>query len=111
MITTLNTLFNEQHFINIEQRQLDIIVKEKDNLFIAINTLLVWGNLALQEIALHSNKVFEVLDDWIVVSVKAENDLCQSAVRDLKQLVKAKEINIDSVLLGRMDLEAQIQTI
>jgi len=71
----ITKLFNEQYFINLEHSALEIITREKDNLFMRINMLQVWAVLMLQEISAHSNKVFDVLDDWIVISVKRENEL------------------------------------
>jgi hypothetical protein len=76
MTDAITAVFNEQHFINLDQPSLDIIAQEKDNLFVRATTLMVWGVLALQEMSIHSNKVFDVLDDWIVISVKTENDFC-----------------------------------
>lgn len=69
----ISKLFNEQYFINLERASLEIITREKDNLFLRINMLQVWAVLMLQEISAHSNKVFDVLDDWIVISVQKEN--------------------------------------
>jgi len=80
-------MFNEQYFVNLEHKQLEMISRERDNLYVRINMLLVWSGLALQEISIHSSKVFDVLDDWIVVSVKTENDLCQRAVREIRDLI------------------------
>lgn len=76
-----------------------------------INMLQVWAVLMLHEISAHSNKVFEILDDWIVISVKRENELSQRAVRELKDLVAEKATYMDSVLLGDLDLYRQIDAI
>jgi hypothetical protein len=88
-----------------------MINHERDNLFLRTNTLIVWGVLALQEITFHSSKVFDVLDDWIVVSVKTENELCQKAVREIRALVSKKKAQIDTVLIGTYDLASQINMI
>jgi hypothetical protein len=65
----------------------------------------------LQEISAQANKVFDVLDDWIVISVKKENELSQRAVKELKSLVAERAAYMDSVLLGDLDLSSQIDTI
>jgi hypothetical protein len=65
----------------------------------------------LQEISAQANKVFDVLDDWIVISVKKENELSQRAVKELKSLVTERTAYMDSVLLGDLDLSSQIDTI
>ena len=65
----------------------------------------------LQEISAQANKVFDVLDDWIVISVKKENELSQRAVKELKSLVAERTAYMDSVLLGDLDLSSQIDTI
>lgn len=49
--------------------------------------LIVWAVLTLEEMSLHSTKVFDALDDWIVISVKQENELCQAAVKELRNLI------------------------
>ena len=38
-----------------------------------INTLYSWAILILDEIQQQANRVFDVLDDWIVIAVKKEN--------------------------------------
>lgn len=111
LLNALSTMFNEQYFVNLEHKQLEMISRERDNLYVRINMLLVWSGLALQEISIHSSKVFDVLDDWIVVSVKTENDLCQRAVREIRDLVFEKKSYIDTVLLGDFDLASQIDTL
>jgi hypothetical protein len=65
----------------------------------------------LQEISAQANQVFDVLDDWIVISVKKENELSQRAVKELKSLVAERAAYMDSVLLGDLDLSSQIDTI
>lgn len=42
---------------------------ERDNLQYRTNMLVVWAVLTLEEMSVHSSKVFDALDDWIVVSV------------------------------------------
>lgn len=49
---------------------------EKENLQYRINMLVVWAVLTLEEMSIHSNKVFDALDDWIVASVQQENTIC-----------------------------------
>lgn len=49
---------------------------EKENLQYRINMLVVWAVLTLEEMSIHSSRVFNALDDWIVVSVKQENTIC-----------------------------------
>lgn len=44
--------------------------KERDNLQLRTNILIMWAVLTLQEMSLHSTKVFETLDDWIVIATK-----------------------------------------
>lgn len=111
MLNAIGSLFNEQYLINLEHKQLDIINAEKQNLFVRTNMLIVYCLLILQEISVHSNKVFEVLDDWIVVAVKTENDLAQQAVREIQAMIAQKKTFMDSVILGESDLASKIETI
>lgn len=111
MLNAIGSLFNEQYLINLEHKQLDIINAEKQNLFVRTNMLIVYCLLILQEISVHSNKVFEVLDDWIVVAVKTENDLAQQAVKEIQAMIAQKKTFMDSVILGESDLASKIETI
>lgn len=51
------------------------------------NSLIVWSMLTLNEISIHSSKVFGILDDWIVIAVKTENELAQQAVKEIRRMV------------------------
>jgi hypothetical protein len=47
MQNSIASLFNEQYLINLEEKQLEVINKEKDNLFMRTNMLIVWSLLTL----------------------------------------------------------------
>ena len=76
-----------------------------------INTLYCWAILILDEIQQQANRVFHVLDDWIVVAVKKENQACQAAVKEITKLIQHGERTMDPVLLDDVDLLNSISQI
>ena len=60
--------------IELDPKILEILTTEKDNLFIRINSLIVWALLILHETHKMSFEVFDVLDDWVVIAVRKENE-------------------------------------
>lgn len=50
-----------------------------------------------------------MLDDWVVIAVKKENQTCQKAVHEIKQEVESDSRYIDSLLLTEIDLFSEIE--
>lgn len=55
--------------------------------------------------------MFDVLDDWVVIAVKQENQLCQNAVKQVRQAVQENKLQLDSVRLQSTNLQSNIETI
>ena len=52
-----------------------------------------------------------MLDDWIVVAVKKENQACQGAVKEVTKLIQHGERTMDPVLLDDIDFLGDISQI
>ena len=50
---------------------------ERQNFSKRLNLLFTWASLILHEISSQAFQVFDVLDDWVVIAVKRENQACQ----------------------------------
>lgn len=55
--------------------------------------------------------MFDVLDDWVVIAVKRENQASQQAVKEISQAVQEGAMHIEPVILQSLDLERHIETI
>jgi len=53
-----------------------------------LNLLFTWALLILHEISSQALQVFDVLDDWVVISVKLENQVCQQAMKRITESVE-----------------------
>ena len=49
--------------------------------------LFSWATLVLHEISSQACQVFDILDDWVVIAVKRENQASQVAVKEIRQAV------------------------
>ena len=58
-----------------------------------------------------SFEVFDVLDDWVVIAVRKENEAAQEVIREIKSLINDGIPHIDSVILKEINLIRQISTI
>lgn len=104
-------LFNEQFVLGLEKMVLDVLITERENFTMRVNTLYSWAILILDEIQQQANRVFDVLDDWIVIAVKKENRACQEAVQEISKAISREERTMDSVILGDIDLMGTISQI
>ncbi len=52
-----------------------------------------------------------MLDDWVVIAVKRENQACQQAVRDITDSVSECQMHIETVILQGEDLDNLIDPI
>lgn len=104
ILSKVESLFNEQFVLSLEKLILDVLITERANFTMRVNTLHCWAILILDEIQQQANRVFHVLDDWIVVAVKKENQACQAAVKEITQLIQHGERTMDPVLLNDIDL-------
>lgn len=59
----------------------------------------------------HANEVFDVLDDWVVIAVEAENEGVQDVVRQIRAAVKINSGYIESFIIAEADLFTKIETI
>ena len=76
ILTKVESLFNEQFVQSLDKSILNVLQTERSNFTMRLNTLICWAILILDEIKQQANRVFNVLDDWIVVAVKKENVAC-----------------------------------
>ena len=76
-----------------------------------LNLLFTWAILILQEISSQAFQVFDILDDWVVIAVRRENEACQLAVKELNKSVQEEQMHIFSVNLESLDLHGHIETI
>jgi len=74
-----------------------------------VNTLITWAVLNLEEMSIHSSKVFDELDDWIVILVQKANEVSQDAVREIRTAIVNKESYLDSVLIADISLSDHIE--
>jgi len=60
---------------------------ERANFSMRLNLLFSWATLVLHEISSQACQVFDILDDWVVIAVKRENQASQVAVKEIRQAV------------------------
>ena len=77
ILSKVDGLFNEQFVLSLDQKILKILNTERENFSIRLNMLFTWASLILHEISSQASQVFDVLDDWVVIAVKRENQACQ----------------------------------
>ena len=112
ILTKVESLFNEQFVLSLDKNILDVLNTERANFTMRMNTLFCWAILILDEIQQQANRVFDVLDDWIVIAVKQENQACQAAVKEITKLITVQgERTMDPVLLDEIDLMSSINQI
>lgn len=87
ILTKVEAMFNEQFVLNLDKSIIDVLNTERANFTMRLNTLFCWAILILAEIQQQANQVFDVLDDWIVVAVKKENQACQAAVKEITKQI------------------------
>ena len=92
-------MFNEQFVVNLDQKILRVLNIERQNFSMRLNLLFTWATLILHEISCQAFEVFDVLDDWVVIAVKQENQSCQNAVKEIARRVEENEMNLDTVIL------------
>ena len=107
----VEALFNEQFVLSLDQKILNVLQKERMNFSMRLNLLFTWATLILHEISSQAFQVFDVLDDWVVIAVKRENQACQSAVKEISEAVNNNEMHLETAILQSLDLGNHIETI
>ena len=97
--------------MNLDQKILRVLNIERQNFSMRLNLLFTWATLILHEISCQAFEVFDVLDDWVVIAVKQENQSCQNAVKEITRRVNDNEMNLDTVILSHSNLHNFIETI
>lgn len=97
--------------LSLDQKILRLLNTERINFSKRLNLLFTWASLILHEISSQAFQVFDVLDDWVVIAVKRENQACQQSVRDITDAVRDGHMHIDTVILQSLDLGNYIETI
>ena len=59
--------------LNLDQKILKVLNTERQNFSMRLNLLFTWAILILHEISCQAFSVFDMMDDWVVISVKKEN--------------------------------------
>lgn len=111
ILTKVEALFNEQFVVNLDQKILRVLNTERQNFSMRLNLLFTWATLILHEISCQAFEVFDILDDWVVIAVKQENQSCQNAVKELSRRVEDNQMHLDTVILQHTDLQNHIETI
>ena len=104
-------LFNEQFVLSLDQKILRVLNVERQNFSMRLNLLFTWATLILHEISSQAFQVFDILDDWVVIAVKRENQACQAAVKEITEFVLSSEMHIETVILQSLELPNYIETI
>lgn len=111
ILAKVDALFSEQHVLSLDQTVVQVLNVERQNFSSRLNALVCWASLILHEISTQALQVFDVLDDWVVIAVKRENQACQLAVKEIAAAIEAGEMHIPSVLLQSADLKSNISLI
>lgn len=59
--------------LSLDQKISKVLNAERENFSMRLNLLFTWATLILHEISNQAFQVFDVLDDWVVIAVKREN--------------------------------------
>ena len=97
--------------LSLDQKILKVLQNERMNFSMRLNLLFTWATLILHEISGQAFQVFDVLDDWVVVAVKRENQAYQAAVKDISEAVDSTAMHIETAILQSLDLPSHIETI
>ena len=111
ILAKVESYFNEQFVLSLDSKIVSILNTERNNFSMRLNLLFTWATLILHEISDQAFQVFDVLDDWVVIAVKCENQSCQNAVKEIQGAVEENELHIDTILIQNTDLRKQIDTI
>ena len=84
---------------------------EKQNFYFKLNSIKSWINLMLEEINDKASQVFDVLDDWVVIAIKNENESVKKAINELHDAVKNDVQFLETIILTQKDLHSEIETI
>lgn len=111
VLTKVEVYFNEPFIGNLDLRSKELLSIERQNFNVRLNLLVSWTLFMLFEIHKMSYQVFDVLDDWIVIAVRTENQIAQKAINEIKSKVSKGVQHIDTIFLKDADMERRIDLV
>jgi len=88
-----------------------MILKERANFHMRCNVLKSFAMLLLIEVNNNTEEISEAFEQWIITSVKKENQVASAVIKSLQSSVKADVSYLDNVKVGHVDLEKSIQRV
>jgi len=89
-----------------EESECDLVRVEKECFLYRLNTVRVWLQYKLDELKGNAEKVYDVMDDWVVDSVKKENEVTQKCLLELREQIMGEvpRMNHSLLILERVDI-------
>jgi len=108
---TVSQLMQDQVVKQQGSAGLVLILKERANFHLKCNVLKSYALLMLIEINNNAEQIGEAFEDWIITSVKSENQIASAVIKTLEHAVKNDVDYLDNVKVGTVDLEHSIQRV
>mmetsp|Transcript_21954 Transcript_21954/g.34097 ORF Transcript_21954/g.34097 Transcript_21954/m.34097 type:complete len:188 (+) Transcript_21954:635-1198(+) len=82
-----------------------ILKREKEIFIYRLALIHSWAMVILEEIHIHSRQVYNQLDDWIVVAVAQENNICQQVLLTLREAISNEQLEIEPYQMQLQSLQ------
>lgn len=75
----------------------DMILRERTNFHLRVNTLRVYAILLLDEVDQNTQKICQAFEAWIIAAVKGENAVASHVVKQVRQAVSGDQTYMDTI--------------
>ena len=96
-----------QNFDQSEFEVIEAIKKEQNILVYRILAIHNWTVNGLKDIRLKINEVFDVLDDWIVIYVKNENQAVNECIQKIREVIDSNEPLNHDLQIPYIDIQTE----
>ena len=97
LLSKMEELYTETYKENTSMMEAtqNILEQEKKIFSYKLTMINAWGLALLEEISVNSQTVYQLMDDWVVDAVAAENEACRQITERLIESVKSETMEIN----------------
>lgn len=111
LLNQVTQLMNEPSTKGQPQPVQDMILRERANFHLRVNTLRVYAVLLLDEVDQNTQKICQAFEAWIISSVKSENAVASNVVKQVRQAVSGDQTYMDTIRVQDPEILSSIDRV
>lgn len=111
LLNQVTQLMNEPSTKGQPQHIQDMILRERTNFHLRVNTLRVYAILLLDEVDQNTQKICSAFEAWIIAAVKGENAVASHVVKQVRQAVSGDQTYMDTIRVQDPEILSNIERV